>query len=161
MRPYIIAPPLLTPSPPPGSFWAERLLGAEDSEGAGRRYEDSDLTRLAPDLGSNRVLLAHGTRDPAAHHAFLLAHSFIAEGSYFTHVVGRLGQGRLAPLGGVVEGERGFMFTFWLGSVGVRPLLSVLGFHSFYRNFFLALFVYLYIHMRERVCVCELELSRI
>ncbi|XP_047499874.1 inactive dipeptidyl peptidase 10-like isoform X2 [Penaeus chinensis] len=70
-----------------GSFWAERLLGAEDSEGAGRRYEDSDLTRLAPDLGSNRVLLAHGTRDPAAHHAFLLAHSFIAEGSYFTHVV--------------------------------------------------------------------------
>lgn len=118
LRPYIIAPPLLTPSPPPGSFWAERLLGAEDSEGAGRRYEDSDLTRLAPDLGSNRVLLAHGTRDPAAHHAFLLSHSFIAEGSYFTHVVGRLGQGRLAPLGGVVEGERGFTFTFWPGSVG-------------------------------------------
>ncbi|XP_066952715.1 prolyl endopeptidase FAP-like isoform X2 [Macrobrachium rosenbergii] len=70
-----------------GSFWAERLLGAENSTDAGRRYEDSDLTRLAPRLGPNRVLLAHGTRDPAAHHAFLLAHALINERNYFTHVV--------------------------------------------------------------------------
>ncbi|XP_050728098.1 prolyl endopeptidase FAP-like isoform X2 [Eriocheir sinensis] len=70
-----------------GSFWAERLLGSSDSEGSGRRYEDSDLTRLAPSLGSGRVLLAHGTRDPAAHHAFLMAHALISSESYFTHVV--------------------------------------------------------------------------
>ncbi|XP_071528595.1 prolyl endopeptidase FAP-like [Panulirus ornatus] len=70
-----------------GSFWAERLLGSTDKEGSGRRYEDSDLTRLASHLGTNRVLLAHGTRDPAAHHAFLLAHALISHESYFTHVV--------------------------------------------------------------------------
>ncbi|XP_069939852.1 prolyl endopeptidase FAP isoform X2 [Cherax quadricarinatus] len=70
-----------------GSFWAERQLGSAESEGSGRRYEDSDLTRLAPHLGANRVLLAHGTRDPAAHHAFLMAHALISQESYFTHVV--------------------------------------------------------------------------
>ncbi|KAK8387346.1 hypothetical protein O3P69_018133 [Scylla paramamosain] len=70
-----------------GSFWAERLLGSSTSEGSGRRYEDSDLTRLAPSLGKGRVLLAHGTRDPAAHHAFLLAHALISSETYFTHVV--------------------------------------------------------------------------
>ncbi|XP_042224955.1 prolyl endopeptidase FAP-like isoform X2 [Homarus americanus] len=70
-----------------GSFWAERLLGSAESEGSGRRYEDSDLTRLAPHLGANRVLLAHGTRDPSAHHSFLLAHALISQESYFTHVV--------------------------------------------------------------------------
>ncbi|XP_069172081.1 prolyl endopeptidase FAP [Procambarus clarkii] len=70
-----------------GSFWAERQLGSAENEGSGRRYEDSDLTRLAPHLGANRVLLAHGTRDPSAHHAFLLAHALISQESYFTHVV--------------------------------------------------------------------------
>ncbi|KAG0722130.1 Prolyl endopeptidase FAP [Chionoecetes opilio] len=73
--------------PGEGSFWAERLLGTSTSEGSGRRYEDSDLTRLAPSLGTGRVLLAHGTRDPAAHHAFLLAHALITSDTYFTHVV--------------------------------------------------------------------------
>ncbi|MPC85750.1 hypothetical protein E2C01_080540 [Portunus trituberculatus] len=76
-----------THNTPSRSFWAERLLGSSTSEGSGRRYEDSDLTRLAPSLGKGRVLLAHGTRDPAAHHAFLLAHALISSETYFTHVV--------------------------------------------------------------------------
>lgn len=75
LLPHAFSPRLLTTPLHAGSFWAERLLGSSSSEGSGRRYEDSDLTRLSSALGKGRVLLAHGTRDPAAHHAFLLAPS--------------------------------------------------------------------------------------
>ncbi|CAL4119055.1 unnamed protein product, partial [Meganyctiphanes norvegica] len=70
-----------------GSFWAERLLGRENSLGAGRRYEDSDLMRLGEKLQNDRIMLVQGTQDPAAHHSFLLALALTEHGKHFKHVV--------------------------------------------------------------------------
>ncbi|KAL7637627.1 UNVERIFIED_CONTAM: hypothetical protein RMT77_012356 [Armadillidium vulgare] len=70
-----------------GSYWSERLLGSIFSEGAQRRYEESNILRALDLANGTQILLMQSTKDPLSHHSFGIAQHLISRGMYFQHIV--------------------------------------------------------------------------
>ncbi|KAB7505056.1 Venom dipeptidyl peptidase 4 [Armadillidium nasatum] len=70
-----------------GSYWSERLLGSIFSEGAQRRYEESNILRALDLANGTQILLMQSTKDPLSHHSFGIAQHLISRGMYFQHII--------------------------------------------------------------------------